>query len=218
MAGSAESLRSLGIPRHDDEAARPAAPAAANQTSIPGGLDELYRDAIALQRRFEGAGSAGAQAWDGSRMVRATVDGSGRVTDIALADPWRRTVGTGGLAGAVLDVIGRATVERLSAWGEAVAETPDPVSAPDPPPVPRGDRPDMAPDSADERRTIGEILSALDGLEPTSTKLERRIDEPDNRTVVGRSPNHATTLTLTADGAATGITTRQDIAKRALSS
>lgn len=62
---------------------------------------------------------------DPTGRVHVTLDGAARHAAVVLGDGWRRSVGTAGLAAAVLQAFSAATTARLAAWAAASAVAPN---------------------------------------------------------------------------------------------
>lgn len=206
--GSAEDfLRAMGIPRHDEGGDRPAAPDPTVEGSAFGDLEELRREAEALRRSFARGQDPDARhhGRDGTGSVHVTVGGDGRVVDVQLDRTWRQSVGPEALGAAVLEAVGDASMRRLAAWGEAVADDPGPPADgidPTPPPMVR---PGAPTDNAATRRAVQDMLSLLEGVEADLEDLERRIDQRVQQQVVGRSPTHQVTVRVGGVGEVTDV-------------
>lgn len=203
LSSADDFLRAMGIPRHDEGGDRPAAPdPAAEGSDAVGDLEELRREAEALQRRFARGQNPSARhdGRDGSGSVHVTVGGDGRVVDLQLDRTWRQSVGPHALGAAVLEAVGDASIRRLGAWAEAVADDPGPPADGidrTPRPVVRSGAPA---DSAAARRAVQDMLSLLEGVEADLEDLERRIDQRMQQQVVGRSPTHQVTVRVRGGG------------------
>jgi len=180
----------MGIPRHDEGGDRRAAPDPATEDATFDDLEELRREAEALQQRFARGQDPGARhhGRDGTGSVNVTVGGDGRVVDVQLDRVWRQSVGPEALGAAVLEAAGDATMRRLAAWAEAVAEDPGPPeSGIDRTPRPVV-RPNAPPDSAATRRAVQDMLSLLERVETDLEDLERRIDQRVQQQVLAAAP------------------------------
>jgi len=66
--------------------------------------------------------------WDGSRTVRVTVDGSGRVVDTEIGLSWRDVLGPAELGAAVIQAVDAAETEWIDAWTRATQQPADDVT------------------------------------------------------------------------------------------
>ncbi len=207
MGSADEFFRAMGIPLYrEEEEERQGAPHRGRAGSAVGELEELRREAEALHRRFAGGQDPDTrhQGRDGTGSVRVTVGGDGHVTDVELDRGWRRTVGPLRLAGAVLEAVGDASMRRLAAWGEAVAN--GPAAAVDSSEVNRGPGAHArSPGGAADRRAVQELVSLLEGIEADLEELDRRIDQRVQQQVVGHSPTHQVKVRVGGGGQVTGV-------------
>lgn len=227
MGNADEFFRSMGIPRHGEPAAaasggelsrRGTRRVVGDRVAIADDLRELLRDAEGLKRQFAAGQSSAAQhhGQDSTGAVRVTADGDGRVTDIRIDSSWRQTVGATGLGAAVLEAVADASIRRLTAWGEAVADAPPrPGSAPEARPERTDGTPGTTPrqpalpDGPEARQTMHELHVFLDGVEAELDEFEQRVDQRVNQQVVGRGPTHMVTVTVTGAGEVTGVDIRR---------
>lgn len=101
----------------------------------PVDLDGLRRLQSDAQRIAAGLGRMGdpqtrVEGWDGSRTVRVTMDGSGRLVDAEVGQAWRNTLGSSALGPAVIEAIGRADEERMAEWAYATRRAADEAGEP----------------------------------------------------------------------------------------
>jgi DNA-binding protein YbaB len=94
------------------------------------GLRELQREA---QKIASGLSKGLDQetrvdGWDGSRTVRVTVDGSGRVVDAEIGLSWRDALGPAELSAAVIEAVDAAAAGRMDAWTRATKMAADDVT------------------------------------------------------------------------------------------
>jgi DNA-binding protein YbaB len=78
--------------------------------------------ALAAQARAAEQRASGATATDRSGAVTVTLDDQGRVSGVAVANGWRRLLGSLALDEAVIEAVGAATRRRFEAWGDAYAD------------------------------------------------------------------------------------------------
>ncbi len=206
MGSADEFFRAMGIPLYREEEERQAAHRPGGAGSAVGELEELRREAEALHRRFAVGQDPDArhQGRDGTGMVRVTVGGDGRVTDVELDRGWRRTVGPLGLGTAVLEAVGDASMRRLAAWGEAVANGPAPAVVSSGVNRGRG-APARPTGGAADRRAVQEVVALLEGIEADLEELDRRIDRRVQQQVVGHSPTHQVKARVGGGGQVTGV-------------
>lgn len=207
MGSADDFFRAMGIPLYQEGDERRATPDPGGNGSVVGDLEELRREAEALQRRFGRGQDPDARhlGRDRTGSVRVTLGGDGRVSDVELDRAWRQSVGPQALGAAVLEAVGDANLRRLSAWGEAVARDPGP-GAPEAEADRAPGRHARAPaDSGAARRAVQEMLSLLEGIEADLEDLDRRIDQRVHQQVVGRGPTHQVTVRLGGGGQVTGV-------------
>jgi len=94
------------------------------------GLRELQREARRITAGLAQVDDPDARAdgWDGSRTVRVTMDGSGRLVDAEVGSSWRDVLGPAELGAAVVQAVDAAETERMDAWTRATVRPADDVT------------------------------------------------------------------------------------------
>ncbi|GIJ67543.1 hypothetical protein [Virgisporangium ochraceum] len=166
-------------------------------------VDRLLRSLDALDN-MSTDGPGRVEGADGTGTVRVTLDPAGLAESVSLGDGWRRSVGTGRLAGAVAEAAAAALADRaavadrrlvdaglperlkaLDAW--VTGETGEP-----PPGVPT--KPTPLPEPSPPTGTTGEILASLD-----DTRVQGRV----RPAATGVSAFGKVTVSLAGNGALT---------------
>jgi DNA-binding protein YbaB len=180
------------------------------------GLRELQREAAELARGFSVAADPAARVdgFDGSRTVRMTIDGSGRVVDVEIGRSWRAVIGPAGLGPAVVEAVHGAERRRVETWADAAERNRAMNSAGDPggqadlsglsssdsggsgPAPPPGDRA-----AADATREL--FYLAMDVMERLDD-VARTVEQGTGGPVRGDSPGGRVMVTVEA-GRLTGV-------------
>lgn len=110
--------------------------------TTPSGFAELHELAgeAARYARIFSVEQDEAQTFSGqdeTGLVRVDVNAAGRVTDVDLDAEWDRTIDARMLGAAVIEAVNAATVTRLSAWADRVAEAADEPVERTPAPAPQ---------------------------------------------------------------------------------
>lgn len=118
-----------------------------NALTTPAGFDELHQLAGQAARfatifSVEQDEATTFEGHDESQLVHTEVNAAGRVVDVRLEKDWDKTIDPRRLGAAVIEAVNAATVSRVSAWADRVAEASDepaepvePAPAPAPAPV-----------------------------------------------------------------------------------
>ncbi|MFC4858779.1 hypothetical protein [Actinophytocola glycyrrhizae] len=106
--------------------------------TTPAGFDDLHRlagDAARFARIFSVEQDAGHTftGHDATERVAVSVTADGQVTDVELARDWDREIDPRSLGAAVVEAVGAATVNRVSAWADRVPGAGDEPGEPAPP-------------------------------------------------------------------------------------
>jgi DNA-binding protein YbaB len=160
-------------------------------------LDDLRAQAEALSRRLSAPTHSRLRhsGSDRSGLVRVTVAGRGRATDVAVSREWRRQTDHAGLAAALVEATGDAQARRLEHWASAGEHTPAPPDTTllDRTEPPAGGVPDSS--GADLIRDLLPLLDEAERqLDRAQHQLEKHFTERAHLTSPGRE------LTITAQG------------------
>jgi hypothetical protein len=166
--------------------------------------------ALAGQARAAEQRASGATATDRTGAVTVTLDDEGRVSGVAVAQGWRRLIGSLALDQAVIEAIGAASRRRLETWGEAYADqAPAPAAALDHDAFAQrlqaaasGGGPMSVEDSQVALRELLALVESIDqGLDEVSGALAGAL----SATHTGRSPDRKVQVTVTGGGDVTAI-------------
>ena len=109
--------------------------------TTPAGFEELHRlagEAARFARIFSVEQDAETvfTGHDETELVTVSVNADGQVTDVELAQDWDRTIDPRTLGATVVEAVNAATVNRVTAWADRVAEAGDEPEEPAPPRTP----------------------------------------------------------------------------------
>lgn len=163
-----------------------------------------------VMERLKDAGPS--QGYDGTRSVRADLDGEGQLTGIRVDPNWQRSLRDDELATAVLEAYQQAVMQRLEAWGTAVEQ----AEAEPPRPRPRAAMTDTVAGriferlegtgaNIDDTRTLNRLLDMLDELDGVMEQASADADALSATKVTGRSAAGHVTATVSGGGELTGL-------------
>ena len=109
--------------------------------TTPAGFGELHRlagDAARYARIFsvEQDAEKTFTGHDETELVTVSVNAGGEVTDVELAPGWDRTIDARKLGATVVEAVNAATVNRVTAWADRVADGSEEPVGPTPPRTP----------------------------------------------------------------------------------
>jgi DNA-binding protein YbaB len=146
---------------------------------------------------------------DDSDVVRATMNGAGRVVDIEVAASWQRTVGVPGLHHTVLAAVADAARRRMQAWASAVEDRSGQQSRDDPP-QPYGPQPqaglgaDAQGDPSLQAQVTdgsalaftGELLALIRQVDGELDQFTSTLAEQAGRDITGHGPERMAVVTV----------------------
>ncbi|MCY1141173.1 hypothetical protein OWR29_24505 [Actinoplanes sp. Pm04-4] len=166
--------------------------------------------ALAAQARAAEQRASGATATDRSGAVTVTLDDQGRVSGVAVANGWRRLLGSLALDEAVIEAVGAATRRRFEAWGDAYAEQ-APVAAGS---VDREDFARRLQEAAggggpmsveDSEAALRELLALVESIDEGLDEVSGALDGALRATYTGRSSDRKVQVTVTGGGDVTAV-------------